>query len=149
MLRQRRARILATLGPSSSTPEQIYALALAGADVFRLNFSHGSHDDHAARYDAIRSVERDIGRPFGVLMDLQGPKLRVGRMAGGRALLETGSRFQLDLDPADGTAARAGMPPRASLDNNDAHTFFGVLGDSLITGPTLTNVNDFRAIYVA
>jgi pyruvate kinase len=82
---------------------------MAGADVFRLNFSHGSHDDHAARHHAIRSVERDIGRPVGVL-DLQGPKLRVGRMAGGRAMLETGSRFRLDLDPAEGTAARAGMP---------------------------------------
>jgi len=110
MLRQRRARILATLGPSSSTPDQIYALALAGADVFRLNFSHGSHDDHAARYHTIRSVERDIGRPIGVLMDLQGPKLRVGRMAGGKAVLETGSRFRLDLDATEGDATRAGMP---------------------------------------
>ena len=110
MLRQRRARILATLGPSSSTPDQIYALALAGADVFRLNFSHGSHDDHAMRYNIIRSVERDIGRPIGVLMDLQGPKLRVGRMAGGKAMLETGSRFRLDLDATDGDATRAGMP---------------------------------------
>ena len=110
MLRQRRARILATLGPSSSTPDQIYALALAGADVFRLNFSHGSHDDHALRYNIIRSVERAIGRPIGVLMDLQGPKLRVGRMAGGKAMLETGGRFRLDLDAAEGDATRAGMP---------------------------------------
>ena len=60
MLRQRRARILATLGPSSSTPEQIYALALAGADVFRLNFSHGSHDDHAARFHGLADVGDDV-----------------------------------------------------------------------------------------
>ena len=110
MLRQRRSRILATLGPASSSLERIRALALAGADVFRLNFSHGSHADHAARYEAIRTVERELGRPIGVLMDLQGPKLRVGSLAGGKALLESGARFRLDLDPAEGDAARAQLP---------------------------------------
>ena len=110
MLRQRRSRILATLGPSSSSVERIRALADAGADVFRLNFSHGSHAEHAARYRAIREVERDIGRPIGVLMDLQGPKLRVGGLAGGKAWLEAGARFRLDLDPAEGGAARARLP---------------------------------------
>ncbi len=110
MVRNRRSRILATLGPSSSTPERIHALVQAGVDVFRLNFSHGSHDDHAERYRTIRAVERDIGRPIGVLMDLQGPKLRIGRMAGGKAVLEQGSRFRLDLNPAEGDAARANLP---------------------------------------
>ena len=110
MVRNRRSRILATLGPSSSTPQRIHALVQAGVDVFRLNFSHGSHDDHAERYRTIRAVERDIGRPIGVLMDLQGPKLRIGRMAGGKAVLEQGSRFRLDLDPAEGDAARANLP---------------------------------------
>jgi pyruvate kinase len=110
MLRQRRSRILATLGPSSATHERIHALAVAGADVFRLNFSHGSHADHAARYATIREVERELQRPIGILMDLQGPKLRVGRLAGGRAMLEAGKRFRLDLDPASGDAERAELP---------------------------------------
>ena len=110
MLRQRRSRILATLGPSSATYERIHALAVAGADVFRLNFSHGSHADHAARYATIREVERELQRPIGILMDLQGPKLRVGRLAGGKVVLEAGKRFRLDLDPATGDAARAELP---------------------------------------
>lgn len=110
MIRNRRSRILATLGPSSSSFERIHALVLAGADVFRLNFSHGSHADHAQRYRMIREVEREIGRPIGVLMDLQGPKLRVGRMAGGTITLVAGNHFRLDLDPAEGDGARANLP---------------------------------------
>lgn len=106
----RRARILATLGPASSSPEQIRALAQAGADVFRLNFSHGTHEDHAARYHAIRAIEQALARPIGILMDLQGPKLRIGRMAGGKATLATGRPFRLDLDPTEGNATRANLP---------------------------------------
>ncbi|WP_295008846.1 pyruvate kinase [uncultured Dechloromonas sp.] len=110
MRRFRRSRILATLGPASSTKEQIRALAEAGADVFRLNFSHGSHADHAERYRTIREVEADIGRPIGILMDLQGPKLRIGKIAGGKTTLVEGSRFRLDLDKAEGDAGRANLP---------------------------------------
>ncbi len=110
MKRARRSRILATLGPSSSTLARIRELFDAGADVFRLNFSHGSHADHAERLKLIRQVEAERGRPIGVLMDLQGPKLRVGRIAGGKVLLEAGQRFRLDLDPADGDATRASLP---------------------------------------
>ncbi len=110
MRRQRSARILATLGPSSASVDRILALARAGADVFRLNFSHGSHEDHAERLRQIREVEREIGRPIGALMDLQGPKLRVGRIGGGKATLEPGKHFRLDLDPADGDATRANLP---------------------------------------
>lgn len=110
MRRHRRSRILATLGPASSSRERIRALVDAGADVFRLNFSHGSHADHAERYRLIRDVEREVGRPIGVLMDLQGPKLRVGRFAGGKAALAAGAAFRLDLDPAEGDASRVCLP---------------------------------------
>ena len=110
MKRERSARILATLGPASSTRERIRALAEAGADVFRLNFSHGSHEDHAERYRLIRAVEAELGRAIGVLMDLQGPKLRVGRFAEGKVALVPGARFRLDLDPTAGDAKRANLP---------------------------------------
>ena len=76
MHRLRKAKIIATLGPSSSSPETIRALFDAGADLFRLNFSHGAHAEHANRFRAIRSIESDVGRPIGILLDLQGPKLR-------------------------------------------------------------------------
>src|SRR5215467_11259966 len=96
--RRRSAKIVATLGPSSSTPEQIGALFEAGVDVFRLNFSHGTQDDHRARFEAIRRIESATGRPIGILADLQGPKLRLGTFAEGRIELATGSHFHLDLD---------------------------------------------------
>ncbi|MCC4118386.1 pyruvate kinase [Aromatoleum toluclasticum] len=110
MRRHRQSRILATLGPSSSTPERIRTLVDAGADVFRLNFSHGSHADHAERLRQIRDIEREVGRPIGILMDLQGPKLRIGKLAEGKVMLAAGSRFRLDLDPAEGDATRASLP---------------------------------------
>lgn len=106
----RRSRILATLGPASSTKESIRALVDAGANVFRLNFSHGSHADHAERFRFIRDVEAEVGRPIGILMDLQGPKLRVGKMQGGKVTLIEGSRFRLDLDNAEGDSTRANLP---------------------------------------
>lgn len=106
----RRARVLATLGPASSTKERIRALVDAGADVFRLNFSHGSHADHAERYRLIREVEGEVGHPIGILMDLQGPKLRVGRFAEGKVNLPEGRRFRLDLDPAEGNEVRVNLP---------------------------------------
>jgi pyruvate kinase len=107
MRRERNAKIIATLGPSSSKPEQIKALFLAGVDVFRLNFSHGTHDDHKLRHEAIRRCEREAGRPIGVLMDLQGPKLRIGTFTDGPIQLMPGERFRLDLDPSPGNAKRA------------------------------------------
>jgi pyruvate kinase len=110
MRRQRKAKILATLGPASSTREQISALFKAGADVFRLNFSHGSHQDHQNRYDLIREIEQEMGRPIGILMDLQGPKLRVGTFPGGSVELKTGGTYRFDLDEAQGDAKRAQLP---------------------------------------
>jgi pyruvate kinase len=110
MRRTRHAKIVATLGPASSGPEMIRALFKAGADVFRFNFSHGSHQDHQKRYDIVRSIEQETGRPIAVLADLQGPKLRVGRLAEGPITLEEGERIRFDLDPAPGTSDRVPLP---------------------------------------
>src|SRR6185295_9435942 len=110
MRRDAATRIIATLGPASSTPELIAALTNAGANVFRLNFSHGTHEDHQARYDAIRQVEQTTGRLIGVLADLQGPKLRIATFAGDKITLKKGQSFRLDLDLAPGDATRVGMP---------------------------------------
>ncbi len=111
MHRKRNAKIVATLGPASADRETIQALFEAGADVFRLNFSHGTQEDHKKRLDTIRDIERDAGRPIGVLLDLQGPKLRLGTFAQGPVLLEEGARFRLDLDKSKpGDQTRAPMP---------------------------------------
>ena len=110
MIRNRRARIVATLGPASHAPETVLALAAAGADVFRLNFSHGSHDDHLASLVAVRAAEQTLDRPLGVLADLQGPKLRLGDFKGGSVTLASGQAFRLDLDETDGDDTRVGMP---------------------------------------
>jgi pyruvate kinase len=110
MRRNRNAKIVATLGPSSSTEEQIRALFVAGVDVFRLNFSHGTAEEHRVRCETARRVGREFGRPVGILADLQGPKLRVGRFSGGAVQLEPGELFRLDLDPAEGNARRVNLP---------------------------------------
>ena len=110
MSRARRSRIVATLGPASATSERVAELARAGADVFRLNFSHGSHEDHARSYANVRAAEAGIGRPLGVLADLQGPKLRVGTFTAGRETLVQGDRFRLDLDRTPGDGRRAPLP---------------------------------------
>jgi len=108
--RHRHARIVATLGPSSSSLDTIRALFLAGVDVFRLNFSHGTHEQHRERLMHIREVERESGRPIGVLADMQGPKLRVGTFASGPVTLKTGSAFRLDLEDRPGDGTRACLP---------------------------------------
>ena len=110
MRRQRNAKIIATLGPSSSTEAAIAALFEAGADVFRLNFSHGTQEDHKRRYNIIRGLEARFGRPTGILLDLQGPKLRVGKFSGGQVQLVAGERFRLDLSEEFGDARRAPLP---------------------------------------
>lgn len=105
MRQTKHAKIVATLGPASDDRPTIQALFDAGADVFRLNFSHGKHEDHKRRLELIREVERASGRPIGVLLDLQGPKLRVGTFANGPIQLIEGQPFGLDLDattPGDG-----------------------------------------------
>ena len=108
--RHRRTKIIATIGPASSTPEMLAQLFEAGADIFRLNFSHGTHEDHLARIQMIRALERKFDRPIGILADVQGPKLRVGQFRGGRVQLQTGAEFQLDLNPAPGDTRRVNLP---------------------------------------
>jgi pyruvate kinase len=108
--RNRNVKIVATLGPSSSTKEMIDNLFMAGADVFRLNMSHGSHDEIRARHTFIREIETERGRPIGILADLQGPKLRCGVFANGSEILVEGASFRFDLDKTPGDARRVNLP---------------------------------------
>jgi pyruvate kinase len=111
MRRNRNAKIVATLGPASSSEEVIRNLFVAGVDMFRLNFSHGTHAEHKQRFDTVRRISEEFNRPIGILGDLQGPKLRVGKfgVAGG-ITLEPGATFRLDLNPADGDQQRVNLP---------------------------------------
>ena len=112
MRRHRNAKIIATLGPASSSPEVVRDLFVAGADVFRLNFSHGTPEEHRDRHELIRRVETETGRPIAVLLDLQGPKLRIGTFAADSVTLEEGQAFRLDLDDASGDQMRVQLPHR-------------------------------------
>ena len=108
----RKVKIVATLGPASSTYDVIKDLHQAGADVFRLNMSHGSHAEIRERHRIIREIEKELASPIAILADLQGPKLRVGTFANGQETLVEGAYFQLDLDPRDGDVNRVCLPHR-------------------------------------
>ncbi|MBZ0163765.1 MAG: pyruvate kinase [Notoacmeibacter sp.] len=110
MRRSRKVKILATLGPVSSEEEMIRKLYLAGADVFRINMSHASHELMRTLVARIRNVEAELGRPIGILADLQGPKLRVGTFADKSATLKPGQEFVLDDNPEPGDATRVHLP---------------------------------------
>jgi pyruvate kinase len=110
MRRLRRTKIVATLGPSSSERGIIASLFRAGADVFRINMSHTSHERMRELVAAIRAVETEFGRPIGILVDLQGPKLRVGKFKSGPVTLRNGATFTLDADPSPGDETRAELP---------------------------------------
>ncbi len=110
MRRERNVKVVATLGPASDSYAQIRRLHEVGADVFRLNMSHGSHAEIAAKHKIIRQVEADLESTICILADLQGPKLRVGVFASGREELVAGARFRLDLDPAEGDERRVCLP---------------------------------------
>jgi pyruvate kinase len=110
MRRLRNTKIVATLGPASARPEMIRTLFEAGADVFRLNLSHGTHDVHRDAVAAIRALEKASGRPIGILADLQGPKLRIGAFDGGQATLIEGEKFRLELADVPGDGHRASLP---------------------------------------
>ena len=108
--RDRKVRILATLGPASDSPEMIEALMRAGADAFRINMSHGERADKARLFDHIRSLEPKLGRPTTIVVDLQGPKLRVGQFESGKAMLEDGATFTLDRKDEKGDETRVRLP---------------------------------------
>ena len=115
--RRRRIKIIATLGPASADRSMVAALFEAGADVFRINMSHASHDAMRERVAMICSLEEEYGRPIGVLVDLQGPKLRVGEFESGAVLLRKGDAFTLDSDKAPGGQTRVFLPHPEILDS--------------------------------
>ena len=104
----RRANIVCTLGPAAETPERLVELVEAGMDVARLNMSHGGYEDHLVRLENTRAAAQKVGRPIGVLADLQGPKIRLGRFASGPEHLAVGDRFTITTDEIQGTADRCG-----------------------------------------
>ncbi|MTW18961.1 pyruvate kinase [Rhodoplanes serenus] len=110
MRRQRRVKIVATLGPASADQAAIARLFQAGADVFRINMSHTAPDRMREMVRMIRAVEEDLGRPVGILADLQGPKLRIGTFAEPAVMLDRGATFVLDADPTPGDAGRVHVP---------------------------------------
>ncbi|SNS89424.1 pyruvate kinase [Tropicimonas sediminicola] len=155
MRRMRNVKIVATLGPASDDYDTIRRLFEVGADVFRLNMSHGSHDEIRERHTIIRQIERELGRPIAILADLQGPKLRVGVFAGDSEELVEGAAFRMDLDPTEGDSSRVCLPhpeifkalrPGASLLVNDGKIRLRVekCGDdfancTVVTGGTISN----------
>jgi pyruvate kinase len=110
MIRARRARIVATLGPASREAGRVVQLAAAGADVFRVNFSHGTHEDHARTIANVRAAEAHVGRSLAILADLQGPKIRLGEFADRAVRLKVGQDFRLDVSSEPGDASRVGVP---------------------------------------
>lgn len=110
MRRTHMTKIVATLGPASSSPEIIRDLFESGVDMFRLNFSHGTHNDHRERIETIRAIEQKANRPIAIMMDLQGPKLRVGDFVDGAAHLDNGVPFRFDMDNTPGDATRVNLP---------------------------------------
>src|SRR5262249_42482039 len=102
----RRVKIVCTIGPATATPEKIGELVRAGMDVARLNFSHGSHADHARVYQLVRQTSDETGRAVGILADLQGPKIRLGRFAAGPVQWRTGDEVRVTIEDVPGTHDR-------------------------------------------
>jgi pyruvate kinase len=149
MRRRRRAKILATLGPSTASLQRLRELVDAGADAFRFNFSHGTHEQHQQRYDMVRRVEEETGKPIAVVMDLQGPKLRVGEFTEGSVHLSRGQTFRLELEDRAGDQNRVCLPhpeifaavePGANLllDDGRIRLEISEVGDSVLTTRVLT-----------
>src|SRR6516225_5348281 len=104
-----RTKIVCTIGPASRTRERLVQLAEAGMDVARLNFSHGTHAEHAEVLSILRSISASAGRPIAILQDLSGVKIRIGELAGGGARLEPGAPFTLTSRPVAGDAAEVSV----------------------------------------
>ncbi len=116
-------KIIATLGPATSSKERIYELVKAGANVFRLNFSHGTLAGHRQNFDYIRQVEKELDQPIGVIADMQGPKLRVGQFKDGSVVLKEGAAFRLDMDSALGDETRVTLPHQEIFDAIEEGTY--------------------------
>ena len=110
MRRRRKTKILATLGPSSNSLEMMRQLFDAGVDVFRINMSHTSHEMLAQMHGDLRKLSEEVGRPIGILCDLQGPKIRLGKLCGGPRLLVEGERIKLVLGESSDTPAEIPIP---------------------------------------
>ena len=110
MKRLRQTKIVVTLGPSSSSRKMLTDLFLAGADVFRLNFSHGTHQDHKEKIAFLREIEKEYARPIGIIGDLQGPKFRIGTFKDGEVSLKTGQKFRFDSMESAGDTSRVYLP---------------------------------------
>ena len=108
----RSTKIVATLGPASSDPAVLEKMIRAGVDVVRLNFSHGSADDHLKRAELVKEIARKVGRTVAIMCDLQGPKIRIGKFKDGKVALQAGSRFILDADCKLGDIERVGLDYR-------------------------------------
>jgi pyruvate kinase len=109
-MRRRRAKIVATVGPASASPDMLKALFLAGVDTFRLNFSHGTQEDHARVHAAIRALEREIKRPIGILMDLQGPKIRIGTLRDNKIAVRPGETVRFVRSGSEGDSLAIPLP---------------------------------------
>ena len=165
MRRHRSAKIIATLGPSSATASIIEKLFIAGVDAFRLNFSHGTHAEHKERHTIIRELEKKSGRPISIIMDLQGPKLRIGCFETGTIHLTEGQFFSLDNDPTPGNQQRVFLPhpeifkavcPGASLLLDDGKVRLCVqsvtperIDTTVVTSGTLSNMKGLNVPTVA
>ena len=110
MKRERKAKILSTLGPASSSPKIIERLFVEGTDVFRLNFSHGSIEEHRKNLETVRNLETKYDYSTCIIADLQGPKLRIGTFKNKKEKLNLGQKFRLDLSNAPGDANRVNLP---------------------------------------
>jgi pyruvate kinase len=108
--RNRQTKIVATLGPASGNPEMMRKLFVAGVDVFRMNFSHGTHDAHRQNLETARELEKEFGRPIGMLADLQGPKNRIGKFKNDRIEFSEGHKIRFDLDDTLGDESRVYLP---------------------------------------
>ena len=110
MRRRRKTKILATLGPASNTPEKMRELFDAGVDVFRINMSHTSHEMLDKMHTDLRQLSETVGRPIGILCDLQGPKIRLGKLCGGPRMLQEGERIKLVLGETSDKAEEIPIP---------------------------------------